>query len=156
MYRTTTVITLFALADCAYSATIRGRVVDRAGKGARQARVIAGHDVPIIEIYDHKHPPWNGLLGQTYADGGGYFTLQTSNRAYIDYIVASRGKFVGGVRPPFPQRIRISLHPTVDIIERLRRARERGLRLRQKHRPTPNQAMQRTPKAFGVTDLESR
>jgi hypothetical protein len=126
MHRMVLIIALLACAATSRSATLRGQVFDPAGRVVAKARVIAVHHVPIIAIYDHAHPPWKGLLGETYTDSRGYFRLEASDRASVDAVVAHIGHLVGGTgRGPVPSYIRITLHREVDIHERLRRIRER-------------------------------
>lgn len=120
---------ILALATCAvaaHGAIFRGRVFDASGRPVAGARVIAVHNVPLIEIYDHAHPPWNGLLGETHTDGNGYFALQTSDRASVDLFVAHIHHLVGAIgRAPVQQFIRINLHREGNIHGRLRRILER-------------------------------
>jgi hypothetical protein len=111
MYRFISAIILVLITTSASAATIRGRVVDRANRGVAGASVMAIHEVVLIEFYDPRDPPWNGKLGETLTDEHGYFTLRTTDRASLDVIVASRGNFIGGIHPPFPNDFRIVLRP---------------------------------------------
>ena len=81
------VILLFVtvIAGSAESSIVRGRVFDRTGRAVAHARIRAFHAVPLLE-----YPPpgtWNGLLGEASSDARGYFSLRTSGRASLHYLV---------------------------------------------------------------------
>jgi hypothetical protein len=129
MHRVVLIIALLGCAAPTRSATLRGQVFDSAGHAVAKARVIAVHNVPIIEIYDRAYPPWNGLLGATYTDSRGYFRLEASDRASVDAVVAHIDHLVGGIgRGPVPSYIRITLRREVDVHEHLRRIRKKSKR----------------------------
>jgi hypothetical protein len=152
---------LIAAANCAEATVVSGRVVDQAGHGVAHARVRAFHDVPTIEVADPRNPTWNGLLGESYSDVSGHFTLRTSRRASLDYLLAEGRGYFAVVRSPLPATVRVVLRRKIlSPSEHLKQL------LKRIHRQTPHQTMlfrqargpeladgQRTPKAFGVADL---
>ena len=101
------VFCVVALATSAQSAVITGRVLDRTGRGVPQAHVRAFHNVPLLEF----PPPgtWDGLLADIYTDANGYFTLHTSGRGSLDYLLAEGHGYFAVVSSPMPTPVRIAL-----------------------------------------------
>jgi hypothetical protein len=129
---------LIAAGSSAESAVVSGRVVDRAGHAAH-ARIRAFHDKPTIEFPDPRNPPWNGLLGESYSDGAGHFTLRTSSRASLDYLLVEGRGYFDVVYSPLPATVRVVLRrkilPPSEHVKQL---------LKRIHRQTPNQSLQPT------------
>jgi hypothetical protein len=139
-----TLLCVVAAASAAESAVISGRVLDRAGGSVSYARVRAFHSVPLIE-----YPPpgtWDGLLGQTYSDARGYFTLHTSSRGSLDYLLVQGGGHFNVLSSPLPARVRVVLSRKIlspeEHVQTL---------LKRLHRKTPNHAIQQTPTRCATT-----
>ena len=132
-----TFVSFVAFATIAESAIMTGRVVDRGGHTVSHARIRAFHIVPLIE-----YPPpgtWNGLLGETYSDARGYFTLQFTSRASLDYLLAQGAGYWTVIRSPRTSTVRVVLsRKTLSPEEELARLRKRFPPKR------PNHAMERT------------
>ena len=135
---------------CAQSTVITGRVVDRADRGVAHARIEAFHWVPLIEFPDPQNPPWNGLLGRAYSARGGYFKLEVSDRASLDYLMAFGGGHRGYLRSPAVAPVRIVLDQKVLSPEGEYQRAMKKLRKRLRQQ-TPNQAMERTATSRAFT-----
>jgi hypothetical protein len=130
---------LIVVVTSAESAVVRGRVVDRAGRSVAHARIRAFHDVPTIEIYDRQHPPWDGLLGEAYSDAAGSFTVRTTGRASLDYLLVEDRGYFDVAFSPLPRTVRVVLRRKVlSPEEQVRQL------LKRLHRQTPNQPVDRT------------
>ena len=156
-------VLLIAAASTAESALLRGRVVDRGGHPVARARIRAFHAVPLLEIYDRRNPPWNGLLGEVYSDAAGYFALRTSGRASLDYLLAEGRGYFEVVFPPWPRTVRVLLRrkvlsPEEQVRQLLKRLRRQTLKQAMPFRQAQGPELadgQRTPNAFQVADLVS-
>jgi hypothetical protein len=139
MRRLLTLFCVIAAGSSAESAVVSGRVIDRAGHTVAHARIRAFHNVPLIEIYDRQHPPWDGLLGQTYSDAAGSFTVRTTGRASFDYLLVEGRGYFDVILSPLPPTVRVVLRRKVlSPEEQVRQL------LKRLHRQTPKQSMKLT------------
>ena len=100
-----TIIPALLLCSLAEAATIRGYVIDSHGHPAPGARVTAWHSVPT----DQNPPQRTLLLGRTFADAHGYFTLSVDSRL-TNMLTAKRDHESGAAAVSFSREVRIRLH----------------------------------------------
>ena len=101
-----TIIPALLLCSLAEAATIRSYVIDSHGHPAPGARVTAWHSVPT----DQNPPQRTLLLGRTFADAHGYFTLSVDSRL-ANMLTAKVDHESGAAAVSFTREVRIRLRP---------------------------------------------